>query len=95
MISVLKINDYNAPKAFVLPINVIQTDNKGQFVLVAKKENNQYIARKQAIQTGQIYNGLAEIISGLEPGQQVITAGYMNLNEGEAISSKSLNTVRK
>jgi membrane fusion protein (multidrug efflux system) len=85
MISVLKINDYNAPKAFVLPVNIIQTDNKGQFILVAKKENNQYIARKQFIKTGQIYNGLAEIISGLEPGQQVITTGYINLNEGEAV----------
>jgi membrane fusion protein (multidrug efflux system) len=85
MISVLKINDYRAPKAFVLPINIIQTDNKGQYVLVAKQENNQYIARKQDIQTGQIYNGLAEIVSGLEPGQKVITGGSLNLNEGETV----------
>jgi RND family efflux transporter MFP subunit len=85
MISVMKINDYHAPKAIVLPINIIQTDNKGQFVLVAKQESNQYVARKQAVQTGQIYNGLAEIVSGLEPGQKVITGGYLNLNDGEAI----------
>jgi len=85
MISVLKINDYNAPKAFVLPINIVQTDNKGQYVLVAKQENNQYVARKQVIQTGQLYNGLAEIVSGLEPGQKVITSGYFNLNEGETV----------
>ena len=48
-------------KAIVLPLNIIQTDNKGNYVLVAKQENNQYIARKQAMQTGQMYNGLAEV----------------------------------
>ncbi len=41
--------------------------------------------RKQAMQTGQIYNGLAEVAEGLEPGMKVITSGYMNLNEGQVI----------
>ncbi len=85
MVTVVKINDYKNPKAVVLPVNVIQTDNKGKFVLVAKQENNQYTARKQAVVTGQIYNGQAEVLSGLEPGTRVITAGYLALNEGEAI----------
>lgn len=85
MVAVLKINDYQAAEAFVLPINLVQSDSKGQFVLVAKQENDRYIARKQIIQTGQIYNGLAEILNGLAPGQKVITGGYLNLNEGEAI----------
>ncbi len=44
MVAVMKINDYNSPKAVVLPINVIQTDNKGKYVLIAKEENNQYVA---------------------------------------------------
>jgi len=85
MVAVLKINDYHSPKAVVLPINVIQTDNRGKYVLVAKMENNQYIARKQAMQTGQLYNGLAEVSEGLEPGVKVITSGYLNLNEGQII----------
>jgi multidrug efflux pump subunit AcrA (membrane-fusion protein) len=85
MIAVVKINDYSTQKAIVLPLNVIQTDNKGNFVLVAQQENNQYIARKKAMQTGQKYNGLAEVTGGLEPGEKVITSGYMSLNEGEII----------
>jgi RND family efflux transporter MFP subunit len=85
MVAVLKINDYQAPEAFVLPVNMIQTDNKGQYVLIARQENNQYLARKQFVQTGQIYNGIAEIVSGLETGQKVITGGYLNLNEGEPV----------
>jgi membrane fusion protein, multidrug efflux system len=85
MVAVVKINDYHTEKAVVLPINVIQTDNKGKYVLVAKQENNKYIARKQAMVTGQLYNGLAEVTGGLEPGEKVITSGYLNINEGEAI----------
>jgi RND family efflux transporter MFP subunit len=85
MVAVVKINDYSAQKAIVLPMNVIQTDNKGNFVLVAKQENDRYIAHKQPMETGQKYNGLAEVTGGLEPGQKVITSGYMNLNEGEII----------
>jgi len=85
MVAMLKINDYNSPRAVVLPINVIQTDNKGKYVLIAKEENDQYVVRKQAMQTGQIYNGLAEVAEGLEPGVKVITSGYLSLNEGEVI----------
>jgi membrane fusion protein (multidrug efflux system) len=85
MVAVVKINDYSTQKAIVLPINVIQSDNKGNYVLVAKQENNQFIARKQAMETGQQYNGLAEVTKGLEPGTKVITSGYMNLNDGQII----------
>ena len=31
------------------------------------------------------YNGQTEITSGLNAGDQVITAGYQNLKEGEAV----------
>lgn len=85
MVTILKINDYQNTKAVVLPVNIIQTDNLGKYVLVAKQENNQYVARKQAIEMGQLYNGLAEVTTGLEQGTKVITSGYLNLNEGEII----------
>jgi RND family efflux transporter MFP subunit len=85
MVSVLKIRDYSSPKAVVLPINIIQTDNKGKYVLIAEKENKTFVARKQPMQTGQLYNGLAEVTDGLKPGEKVITSGYLNLNEGQII----------
>ncbi len=85
MVAVLKIKDYQAPQALVLPVNLVQTDNRGKYVLIAQQENDQYFARKKFIQTGQIYNGVAEIVEGLEPGQKVITGGYLNLDEGESV----------
>ncbi|HEX2396460.1 MAG TPA: efflux RND transporter periplasmic adaptor subunit [Bacteroidales bacterium] len=85
MVAIMKIKDYHVPEALVIPVNLVQTDNKGQFVLVAQQENDGYFARKLSIKTGQIYNGLAEIVTGLEPGQKVITGGYLNLDEGESV----------
>jgi len=85
MVAIVKIRDYQVADAYVLPVNLVQSDNKGQFVLVAQPENDKYYARKQPVKTGQIYNGLAEIIDGLEPGQKVITGGYLNLDEGEPV----------
>jgi len=81
----MKINDYHAEKAVVVPINMVRTDNKGKYVMLASQENNQYVARKQAIQIGQIYNGQAEIILGLQEGQKIITGGYLALNDGEVV----------
>jgi RND family efflux transporter MFP subunit len=85
MVAVLKINDYGSKDAFVIPVNLVRTDNNGEFVLVVKEENNKYVARKQQVETGQVYNGLAEIVKGLEPGEKIITGGYLNLNEGEPV----------
>jgi RND family efflux transporter MFP subunit len=36
MVAIVKIKDYQAADAYVLPVNLVQTDNKGQFVLVAQ-----------------------------------------------------------
>jgi RND family efflux transporter MFP subunit len=85
MVCVLRINDYQNNQAIVLPINVIRSDNKGQYILLATQENDQYLARKKAVQVGQVYNGQAEIVGGLEKGQKIITGGYLGLNEGEVV----------
>jgi RND family efflux transporter MFP subunit len=85
MVAVLKINDYKSDAAYVLPVNLVRKDNSGEFVLIAKEEENKYVARKQTVETGQIYNGLAEIVDGLKPGEKIITGGYLNLNEGEPV----------
>jgi RND family efflux transporter MFP subunit len=40
MIAVLKIKDYESMKAFAIPVNMVQTDNKGQYVLIANPSDN-------------------------------------------------------
>lgn len=81
MVCVIRINDYTNPKAIVLPINVIQNDQKDAYVYVS--ENN--VAKKVIVKLGQSYNGLAEIVNGLKLGDKVITTGYQELVDGQSI----------
>jgi RND family efflux transporter MFP subunit len=86
MVSVVKINDYKNDKAIVIPINYIQTDPDGNFVYVADKKNDKYLAKKAFIEQGQSYNGMVEISKGLAVGDKVITSGYLDLEVGETIA---------
>ncbi len=85
MVAVLKINDYSAKDAVTIPVNCILKDQNGQFVYVAVQDKNQQVAQKVSIETGMIYNGLAEIKTGLKAGDKVITIGFQDVNPGQPL----------
>ncbi len=86
MIAMMKIIDYSKPSATVIPINLVQTDPTGSFVYLAVDQNGTMVAQKTLVTVGKVYNGNAEIISGLKAGDKLITIGYDDLNNGDAIS---------
>jgi multidrug efflux pump subunit AcrA (membrane-fusion protein) len=86
MVAVLKINDYKADNAIVVPVNYVQTDPDGSFVYIAENKENKNIAKKAMIDQGQSYNGVVEITKGLKTGDKIVTSGFLNLESGEAIS---------
>ena len=88
MIAVLKIADYKTDSAIVVPINTVQNSEEGQYVLVAKQSGSKMIAERRAVKQGLSYNGSVEIISGLAKGDRIITTGYQDLNQGDAIIIK-------
>jgi membrane fusion protein, multidrug efflux system len=83
--AVIRVVDYEKPDAFTLPINVIQSNETEKFVFVAKMEQGRYIARKRTVMVGQIYNGIAEVTTGIEMNEQVITTGYLDVTDGMEI----------
>jgi membrane fusion protein, multidrug efflux system len=85
MVVVLKINDYKVEKALAIPVDFIQTDQKGSYVFLAQKNSPTTVARKVSIKTGQSYAGITEVLNGLKPGDSLITIGYQDLQDGEAI----------
>jgi RND family efflux transporter MFP subunit len=86
MIAKLRINDYTNPQAMVVPINIVQNSMEGHYISVAEKSSDYYIARRKLVKTGITYNGLTEVLEGLQPGDKIITSGYMNLKDGERIN---------
>ncbi|MBK6390656.1 MAG: efflux RND transporter periplasmic adaptor subunit [Saprospiraceae bacterium] len=85
MISIIKILDYSNDKAFILPINLLQKDHEGDFVMVADSTTEGWISGKQPVSIGRYYNDQVEIKSGINPNQQVITLGYQDLVAGEKL----------
>ena len=87
MVAVMRINDYTANDAIVIPVNLIQTDRDQDVVYIV--ENNPYNkAQRVTVTEGISYNGMVEIKSGLKPGDRLITVGYQGLEEGQAIRIK-------
>jgi len=85
MIAILKINDYKADNAITVQVNYIQSDLNGNFVYIAENKGNNTIAKKVPVKQGQSYNGMIEITDGLKPGDRLITSGYLDLENEEAI----------
>jgi multidrug efflux pump subunit AcrA (membrane-fusion protein) len=85
MLAVVKINDYTNPSTFVIPVSLLKESSSGKYIYTAKEENGRLIARRKIVEVGRTYNGMAEIISGLEKGDKIITTGYNNLVEGQLI----------
>lgn len=85
MIAVLKIIDYSDKDAFVLPIGAVQKSSDGEFVYVAENAGGKMVAKRKVVKSGMVYNGMTEITTGLEKGDKVITNGYQNVIEGDAV----------
>jgi membrane fusion protein (multidrug efflux system) len=85
MVATVRIQNYGQANATVLPVDLIQHDEENAYVLVVNREGGKAVAAKRVIKTGQTYNGKQEITSGLKSGDEVISAGYQNLNEGQLL----------
>jgi membrane fusion protein, multidrug efflux system len=83
----VRIMDYSAPNAVTVPINVVQTDEKGKYVYIMVKEGNRTVARKKTINVGETYNGMVEVRAGLSAGEQIITEGYQVVYDGQLITT--------
>ncbi|HEY0732472.1 MAG TPA: efflux RND transporter periplasmic adaptor subunit [Chitinophagaceae bacterium] len=83
----MRILDYAADQAISIPINVVQSDEKGKYVFVVEKKGEQLLARKKSIYLGESYGGLVEVKSGLNAGDVLITEGYQNLYEGQILTT--------
>ncbi|MBP6010531.1 MAG: efflux RND transporter periplasmic adaptor subunit [Bacteroidia bacterium] len=85
MVAVMKIVDYSAASTFVVPIAAIQKSSDGEYVFVAVQEGGRLIAKRKKVSAGMIYNGMIEVREGLAEGDQVVTAGFQSIIEGDPI----------
>ncbi len=85
---VMKILDYSAANAVVIPVNTVQSDEQNKYVyLMGKSADGKIIATRKTIVLGEVYGDIVEIKSGLTGGEQLITSGYQNLYEGQLVTT--------
>lgn len=85
MIAQLRIVDYRAKDAIVVPVNVIQYSMGKPYVLTVKGQGDKLQAVRKTVELGRTYNDLAEIKSGLEAGERMITTGFQGLNDNDFV----------
>jgi RND family efflux transporter MFP subunit len=84
-IAIVKIRDYAAANAITIPLNTLQNDEQGKFVMVAVKEGNRQIARKRRVIIGELYGDRLEVKSGLQAGDILVVQGFQELYEGQPL----------
>ena len=83
----IRIEDYTVKDAITIPVNTLQNDEKGKFVLVAVNEDGKLRARKRPVDTGELYGNELEIHKGLQAGDILITEGFQGLYDGQLITT--------
>lgn len=87
-IAIVRVKDYAAPSAMTIPVNTLQNDDKGKFVMIAMSENGKLLARKRYVTVGELYEDKLEVKAGLQGNEQLITEGFQNLYDGQLITNK-------
>ncbi|MEJ8841205.1 efflux RND transporter periplasmic adaptor subunit [Lacibacter sp. H375] len=86
-IAAVRIKDYDAPNALVIPVNLIQTDDKGKYVYVVEKDSKgRSIAVKKPVVVGESYGDKIEIKAGLQTGMQLISEGYQTVYDKQVVT---------
>ncbi|NOY96224.1 MAG: efflux RND transporter periplasmic adaptor subunit [Chlorobi bacterium] len=85
LVSVLKIRDYTAENAVVVPSLLIKKDFKGDFTYIVDSSGGKNKAKKVYVKPGVSNNNITEIVDGLSAGMQIITEGYTQIVDGSII----------
>jgi RND family efflux transporter MFP subunit len=86
-VAVVKFLDHESKNTIVVPVETVQTDEKGKYVYILSTENGKTMARKKMVTIGEFYDELIEVKSGLAEGEKLVTKGFQGLYDGQQIST--------
>ena len=82
LVAVVKIKDFEADDAVVIPNNLIQKDNRGDYVYIVTKNSENPVARKIPVERGKTYQNQTMITNGLSGGEELINEGFRDVSDG-------------
>ena len=87
-VALIKIQDYNTSNALTIPVNSLQNDENGKYVMVAVKDSSRLVAIKKPIIIGMMYGDRVEVLKGIQQGDNIITEGYQGLYDQQPITTQ-------
>ena len=81
MTAIIKIADYSKANTIAIPVKAVQRSENGDYVYV----NENGIAKRKTVKVGVTYGGTSEILSGLKAGEQLVTEGAADIEDGDKI----------
>ena len=67
----------------LVPFTAIQRDREGEYLFLARQGK----AHKARIEAGLRIGERVEVLRGLDPGEQIVTRGFMGLTEGKEVGA--------
>ena len=87
MTATILMGENNGDKKIVVSERAIGTDQDRKFVYIVDGDNK---ATYREVKLGESIDGQRVILSGLEPGEQVITEGLVRIRPGAAVKAKTM-----
>lgn len=87
-LAVMKIRDYKASNAFVIPSRIVQQDRSGQDYVYTFVGEDVKRVKKLELKLGSFYEGFVEVLSGLDSSVVLIDKGSKSIQAEDAIEIK-------
>lgn len=80
------LDHHSSPSSLLVPPSAVGEDSKDNFVYLIESKDGSYFCKKKTIQIGQLKDAGFEILSGLNNGDLVASAGLNVLRDGMQVS---------
>ena len=86
---------WNQRRGMVVPMTAVGFQGEQRFVYVVTGVGEERKAKRQIVELGLVKGDFAEVVSGLQPGQELIVSGVQKLQDGTDIKVLGANRSRE
>lgn len=83
MVAIVKLKDSEVPDAVVVPVSLVQEDANGKFVYIV--DTTTQTVQRRNIEIGEVYDGKAQVLKGLEGTEVLVNEGFRFVSEGKKV----------